>query len=560
MAAPLGTWAAPIDSKVVAVHAHLLHTGKVLYFFGRATPVWARVYDPETNSVSLDLEVPNWPKEYVDEDPQKSVYIESSSIFCSGHCFLRDGRLLVAGGERPRPYPFQVPQISDPLYVNYASGDRGTFYTFYFDPDTETWAVASKPTTHVPYIMADGRWYPTLTPVGKTSSDAKRVLAISGWRKDLYVWEGDPVPELENNYYNKVNNDPELFDPAQGWSFFNPDPQGHSNYGKLPGQLSEIGYDITYPFVHLIPWGTYNGSHFIGAPASHCYIFNSQITPYTDPYTRVGDLSEFRFGAASVLFPLNSIAENVVVMIIGGIDESDEVLDSTVKIELNSSSPTWSGSETLNHARAHHNAVLLPDGKILVVGGNTISSGAGSVLIPEILDTRNLAAGWSDLPALHDGRNYHSTALLLPDGKVWVGGGRVANSGDPENDTTKTIEIFSPGYLMDGDRPEILDLSSNVVSYNERISFNTTMDLEYVVLMRPSSVTHGNDMEQRLIELVFTDESEAPNAISVSVTMPFDENVAPPGYYMLFALSAKDRSISGESNIPSLAQWIKIDV
>ena len=95
--APVGVWEdGPSDSKVVATHACLLNKGEVLFFHCRCYPMWSRIYNSEDNSItSENLVVPIWP-----EPP-----IEPSAIFCSGHCFLPNGKLLVAGGERPRPYP-----------------------------------------------------------------------------------------------------------------------------------------------------------------------------------------------------------------------------------------------------------------------------------------------------------------------------------------------------------------------------------------------------------------------------------------------------------------------
>ncbi len=571
MAVPLGTWdSVLIESKVVAVHAHLLHTGKVLLFHARATPIWSRLFDPESNTISADNQVvPNWPKQYVDPiDPIKSVYIEAPAIFCSGHCFLRDGKLLVAGGERPRPIPFEVTP------PNFASGDRGLIYTFIFNPSTEEWEIPYG-TNILPHRMADGRWYPTLAPVGEPISDPRRVLAISGWRKDLVQYES-------GNWFDVTNDDPELYNPSTGWEFFrkSTDPE---TYGKLPEPLTYADKEVNYPGVHVVPFGIFNTYLFIAAPSDQSYFFDWQklydsAHPTVTPYTRVAaaspapstdpSLPHFRYSAPTVLFPLNNSVQSAKVMIIGGmyktpappqdppLPDIEVLVNTTTTIELNSSAPHWTeNTETLHYARVDHNAVILPDSKILVVGGNTISSDAGSILTPELYDMKNTSAGWSDLPNMQVGRNYHSTALLLPDGRVFVAGGRVRNTGDLEDDTNKSIEIFSPGYLLDGAQPELTDLSTEEVNYNTDFTVNCNMDLDSFVLIRPSSVTHGNNMEQRLIDIdVVSHEHDV-----YTLTSPVNASVAPPGYYMLFGLTKKEDSRSGFSNIPSVALWIKID-
>lgn len=132
MAEPIGEWEedAPEDSKVVAVHACLTHLGHVLFFHCRSYPFWTRLYDPGTNEISEEnYVVPKWPVYYEAASPLVQAYtIQASKIFCSGHCFLPNGKLLVAGGELNNPYPDAFEPIAP---------DRGLRYSFIFDPDPD---------------------------------------------------------------------------------------------------------------------------------------------------------------------------------------------------------------------------------------------------------------------------------------------------------------------------------------------------------------------------------------------------------------------------------------
>lgn len=102
-----GEWeTAPEDSKVVAIHACLLHTGYVLFFHCRSYPFWTRLYHIDSNTVlEPNYVVPKWPIYYEAGLDTQAYPIQASKIFCSGHSFLPDGKLLVAGGELNNPYP-----------------------------------------------------------------------------------------------------------------------------------------------------------------------------------------------------------------------------------------------------------------------------------------------------------------------------------------------------------------------------------------------------------------------------------------------------------------------
>src|SRR5262249_37338655 len=155
--------------------------------------------------------------------------------------------------------------------------------------------------------------------------------------------------------------------------------------------------------------------------------------------------------------------------------------------DLNAATPAWKFTGSMHFARRQHNAVILPDGKVLIVGG---SSGSGF----DNSSTPVLAAEmWSPatgqftvMASIATYRGYHSTALLLPDGRVLSAGG---NIGGPN------AQVFSPPYLFAGARPAIASAPTSV-SYGETVFIATSdaASISQVTWLRAGSVTHTNDM------------------------------------------------------------------
>ena len=185
--------------------------------------------------------------------------------------------------------------------------------------------------------------------------------------------------------------------------------------------------------------------------------------------------------------------------------------------------------------------MLLPDGTILGVGGNgTAEEGLPqreTLLYTPSTDT------WTPLADQGEQRAYHSTALLLPDGRVWSGGDNTASGGGNDSDV---VEIFEPPYLFRGPRPSISSAPSQL-GYGESFSIGAAGAPTRAVLMSPGSTTHGNDMNQRHVELAVTQTGGGLSAVA-----PANANLAPPGTYMLFALTA--------DGVPSVARWVRLGV
>lgn len=229
---------------------------------------------------------------------------------------------------------------------------------------------------------------------------------------------------------------------------------------------------------------------------------------------------------------------------------------STVVIDnLNGSAKVTQAGDLIT-GRRQHNLTVLPNGTVLATGG--ISNDAPLVDLNAGVYTAELwnpATGiWQNLSSMQRPRQYHSMALLLPDGRVLVGGGGICGACQTAGYLEKNIEIFSPPYLFNTDgsgtlapRPSI-NSAPSTIGYRQsfNIGTNAPRSIREIVLMRPAAVTHSVNFEQRRIPLRFTNSKRN----GLQATAPTDGSVAPPGYYMLFVID--------ESGVPSVATMVKL--
>jgi hypothetical protein len=216
----------------------------------------------------------------------------------------------------------------------------------------------------------------------------------------------------------------------------------------------------------------------------------------------------------------------------------------TAVLDMTQASPAWRETSAMNYPRAYQNLTMLPDGAVLASGGTTTSDGTDitkAVLPAEIWDPNTET--WKVVASLHNGREYHSTALLLPDGRVLMaGGGQLP--GSPAVDETNA-EIYSPPYLFKGARPTISSVQTQVL-YGSSFTVTTpdAASISSVALVRTPSVTHGFDMNGRYVPLSFSKGSG-----ELTVQAPANGNITPPGYYMLFIVNS--------NGVPSVASFVR---
>lgn len=337
--------------------------------------------------------------------------------------------------------------------------------------------------------MNQGRWYPS----NITLSDG-RVITMSG----INDTNGALNPDIE------------------AW-----DVNSETNWNLL-GQRTMPDY----PYLHLLP----SGLVFRSGPDQQTETFN----PATAHWAPVdGTVFPARYEAPSVLLPptLNR------VMIIGGYDGgSGQPTHSAEIIDFAVPSPTWTATSSMTFNRMEHHAVLLPDATVLVVGGRANNGGSPvSVLIPEIFDP--IGETWEQVAPHQIPRRYHSTAILLPDARVLAAGGDFQPSG----------EIYSPAYLFRGPQPAITS-SPNQIAYGDSfsIAFTSSASVNTVSLIRLSSVTHSVNMDQRYVRL----SQGVAAGPAVTIPAPADAILAPPGFYMMFVVSA--------DGVPSQAAMVQL--
>jgi Domain of unknown function (DUF1929) len=351
--------------------------------------------------------------------------------------------------------------------------------------------------------MADGRWYPTATTLGNGE-----VLTTSGINEAGEAL--NLIPEvLSNNTWRPLTN---------------------ANLTNVIGSA--------YPWMHVAP----NGQVFNSGPEDTLnYLSTDAAGAWTNVSKRDG---LYRGSGTSVMYDIGKL------LVLGG---GTPAISSTYTVDLNNNA-TVTASGSMGVGRSFLNASLLPDGSIFVNGGNTdgnLNSDANSVYSSEIWNpqTGTFAVGASAKTP----RNYHSTSLLLPDGRVLTTGSRLCGTGCSLNHLD--AEIYYPPYLFNKDgsgnlatRPSILAYSS-VLNYNSRfwIGMRNTSNIKRVTLVRMGSTTHAFNMDQRFIEASI-ENRYGQNWLLLKT--PQNANIAPPGYYML--------SVINTAGVPSVSRIVRV--
>jgi galactose oxidase len=214
----------------------------------------------------------------------------------------------------------------------------------------------------------------------------------------------------------------------------------------------------------------------------------------------------------------------------------------------------------MKHPRAFANVVVLPDGKILITGGQGYAKGFTDrepVFAPELFDP--VTKSFTELAPDYVPRNYHSVSILLADGTIFSGGGGLCwddGTGGPSAHCLNTVDhpngaVFTPPYLTTGaSRPVISNLETAVTRPGGelRVTIGDCVEGVTFSLIRIGSVTHNVNTDQRRIPLV----RETTNGNEVVLRLPGDPGVVLPGAWYLFAVNAQ--------GVPSIAKTVSVQL
>ena len=369
--------------------------------------------------------------------------------------------------------------------------EDGIDKTYTFDEDANKWTEGAD--------MAEERWYPTVTP---------------------------------------LQNGEMLI--TDGVSFRADAPEVRETDGAFRS-LTDASVDLElYPWIDVAP----DGRAFVSGPDAAMRSLDPSGTGDWDPEGSRGDSLTRSYGSHA-LYDIGKI------LVAGGGPSTA----SALTIDLNGAAPEVAPTAPMETGRRQHNLTVLADGTVLATGGN--SSGEPLIDMENGVYTAELwdpATGeWTTLDSMQVTRQYHSSALLLPNGRVLSAGGGICGDCTRAGYLAKNAEVFTPPYLFKGDgsgelarRPRITS-APRVVDYDEPMSLGTRNagSIDKVAMVRLGAVTHSVNMEQRYVPLSFTARRR-----SLAAETPANPNIAPPGVYMLFVLKP--------NGVPSVARMIRI--
>ena len=344
--------------------------------------------------------------------------------------------------------------------------------------------------------MAVGRWYPTLTPLNNGE------MLITGGRAD--------VPEVR------------------------------TTAGTLR-RLTTAPLSLPlFPWMDLAP----DGRVFLSGPGDELRKISTGGTGGWQYLGSRGDGMYRGYGGHAV-YDIGKI------LVAGGGRSSRD----TRIIDMSPATPTKTMVAPMAFGRRQHNLTVLADGSVLATGGN--SNGAELVDVRASVYPAELwnptTRTWKTMAPMAVTRQYHSTALLLPDARVLSAGGGVCGTCTAQGYLGKNAEIFTPPYLFRRDGSGALAARPSITSSAARVGYGAAFTIttpqataiRKVALVRLGAVSHSVNMEQRYVPLSFT-----PGTGALTARGPANANLAPPGFYMLFLVDG--------NGVPSVGSIVRL--
>ena len=522
----------------------------------------------------------------------------AGALFCSDLVELADGRILAAGGTNYylepgiEPIPYGVieleglknTRIFNPADDHWAQTDPmhyGRWYPTLVTLSDGDVFVASGVTKLVKPVYPDhplnsgrnvvqtetfdvgcGTWSENGALAERTLPTYPRLHLLPN-AQVLYNTGGQAFDPLGQSYDMALWNVVAAYDPAtRGWTDL--------AYAGLPLQLNQVGLDqlvsalnLPNPLVATLLTNTLRT--FIGTaiedPTALLEQLGGVLGFAVDPDAVAAALgSGFRGSTFSVMLPLEPDASGAYTkaefLTAGGVlgavvAPSPGSYLATNLSRIDTVTITGDGlhyssrlTGKLKNFRWFSTAVLLADGSVMAVSGadrdEVVLPGLG-IPVKQAERFDPASETWSAMATAHNARTYHNTALLLPDGRVLVGGHAPINTAylfsitipgfSPNDGRDPSFEIYSPPYVFRSDRPAITGAPPQV-SPGQTFTITTPQgnSIGKVLLVRRTAMTHVIDADQRAVSLKIVSRT----AGSVRVKMPDVAAVAPAGPYMLF--------------------------
>lgn len=582
----------PADVRINAIHAAMLPTGKVLLVAGSgndqkqfdAGTFRTLVYDPATGDAT-EIDTP-------------------SDLFCGGHTFLPDGKLLVAGGtQRYEVLDGFVTRAAGAMRIRNENPDRELHLdsgTVFRDPDGREYTLTSPA-----HVMAatktgegDGTVVTASETIGFVESTEEGAAGVTDRPAQYTIPSLDPADAADvYGMGDRMTLDKQDFQGIADSYEFDPFAEKYVRVGDmtqkrwyptltglpdgqvlaisgldgtgqiLPGQNEVYDpatkrwtdrpdlfrYFPTYPAIFQTRQEGrlfYSGSNAGYGPADagrvpgFWNLADNSFAPV--PGLREPELMET--SGSSWAGPVQD--QRMVVVGGGGVGESPVSSARIDTIDLRAPAPAFTPGPDLRTPTRYPSVVQLPTDDLLITGGSADYRGKGA---SDILQANLYHPGTNTLSAVADpavGRDYHAEALLLPNGQVLTAGG---NSLFKNVDNTKPapfeqrLEIYTPPYLFHGPQPVIAAAPEEAgLGTTVTVTSPDAARVTQARLIRPSAVTHATDVDQRSVRL---DIARGPDG-SLRLAVPAEPTLVPPGWYMLFLVD--------DAGVPSVASWVHL--
>ncbi|KAI4377098.1 hypothetical protein MLD38_014784 [Melastoma candidum] len=517
------------SSGVSAMHMQLMPNNKALIFDSTAFGPSQIKLDPRKACVKRKFQ-----KKWIDDCTAHAVVydIENAAL---RPLFINTDPWCSSGGLGP-----------DGTLVSTGGWDKGAQSVRFLKPcDSCDWQ-------DTPSVLGAARWYATqiMLPDGN--------FVVVGGRRS-YSYEYVPVS-------GKVNKQAIPF--------------------KFLDETTDLDENNLYPFVYLLPDGTL----FVFAN-SRSVILDLKTNKVVKEFPRLkGGSRNYPASGMSALLPLkmpvdggeNGIRAEVIVC--GGnkakayrmVDKNSTFLPALMdcgRIVVTEQNAEWQ-RESMPSRRVMGDLLILPTGDLLILNGAKKGTSAWNFaedpnFIPALYSPdKPVGTRFRELTASTIPRMYHSSAIVLPDGKILVGGSNTNSGyffkagGAVKYPTELRMQKFSPPYLdpaLAQYRPHLMDISGNKkLTYRNYFNIKFTvgavkttvdkLDVK-VTLYTPPFTTHGYSMNQRLLVLAISQVNKEGLMHNLQVKTPAAPEIAPPGYYLAFVVY---------KGVPSVGAWVHL--